>query len=258
MQLPAEALAAERAAAASEARERLRSVGGHAHGCAACESAGSCGAHVPGAAPAAISDAAAPFVSDAAVSTDLPEGVYVNAEGMYTTNPDRPDLATYARVTLARDGEAVPQVHFYGTEAPPSPATDNLEFDAYELPNFALPTEEKLHRLQPFFDMAARVSEALGEASAFASSFDELRVAADEAVGPYRGANGRYRAAKTSMPPQAARGTLALASMYENTDIMLKLREGFAAPPLPTLHLEFDGALDKAVEGKIRSFIYYL
>ena len=102
------------------------------------------------------------------------------------------------------------------------------------------------------------MSAALGEASSFDASFDCLRVAADEAVGPYRGANGRYRAAKTARPPAGARGTLVLASMYENTDIMLKLREGFSVPSVPTLHLEFDGALDKAVEDKIRSFVYYL
>lgn len=213
--------------------------GGHAHGCAACGVGSSCGAHEQ-------------------VPAGLSEGVFLNAEGVFTADSSRPGMATYAHVSPAKDGASMPDVHFYGADAPAAPATDNLEFDAYELPNFAIPADEKLRRLQPFFDAAARVSAALGEASSFDASFDCLRVAADEAVGPYRGANGRYRAAKTARPPAGARGTLVLASMYENTDIMLKLREGFSVPSVPTLHLEFDGALDKAVEDKIRSFVYYL
>lgn len=247
MQLPAEALAAEEAASA-EALSALEGALGH--DCASC-------ADDARKAACDVARAAGRFVPGNA-GEELPQGVFMNAEGMYTTDPTRRDLATYAHITPASDNASAPGVHFYGTSAPSSPATDNLEFDAYKLPNFAISTDEKLRRLEPYFDAMARVVKALGEASPFAASFDDLRAAADQAVGPYRGGNGRYRAAKTAMPPKGARGTLALASMYENTDIMLKLREGFFELPVPALHVGFDGVLDKSIEGKIRSFVYYL
>ena len=51
-------------------------------------------------------------------------------------------------------------------------------------------------------------------------------------------------------------GIITAASMYENTDIVLKLLEDPAGAPV--LRLSFDGTLDQSVEEKLRSFLYYL
>lgn len=126
------------------------------------------------------------------------------------------------------------------------------------LPNFALPTEEKQAVLAKFEQAMTRVSAALGNKSAFADSLKELQAAATRVVGPYRGGNGRYRAAKALVPPCGVKGTLACASMYENTEVMLKLMEATLSLPVPALHVGFDGVLDKTTESKVRSFLYYL
>ena len=47
-----------------------------------------------------------------------------------------------------------------------------------------------------------------------------------------------------------------MASMYENADIMLRLKGTPTEAPL--LHLAFDGALDQGVEDRLRSFLYYV
>ncbi len=44
--------------------------------------------------------------------------------------------------------------------------------------------------------------------------------------------------------------------MYENTDIMLRLKGIPSKAPL--LHLAFDGALDQSIEDRLRSFLYYV
>lgn len=134
----------------------------------------------------------------------------------------------------------------------------SADVDMGALPNFAIPTDEKLLLLKPYREFLSFVSGLLGPRSSFAPSIDELRAAADASVGAYRGGNGRYRSAKLRIPPTGVAGTVAVASMYENTDIMLRLREGFDKPALPTLHLEFDGVLDKGLDEKLGSFLYYL
>lgn len=104
----------------------------------------------------------------------------------------------------------------------------------------------------------AAVHAALGEASAFQPDPEALASAADGVVGSLHAANARYRAAKTRLAPQVARGVLALASMYENTDVILRLEEAAAGLEHPVMHVAFDGALDASIDDRINSFVYYL
>ncbi len=114
---------------------------------------------------------------------------------------------------------------------------------------------DRLHGMHERMDA---VRQALGLASAFADDFDGLRKTADDLVGNLHAANARYRAAKTQLAAGKADGVLALASMYENTDIILQLAEGIHRPPCPVMHLTFDGVLDASIDDKVRSFVYYL
>lgn len=106
----------------------------------------------------------------------------------------------------------------------------------------------------------ARVSEALGAASPFATSPDELVAFADKGMGLYRGGGGRYRYAKQRQLQDGCTGVVTVASMYENTDTILRLHdEGEAAPAAaPVLHLSFDGTLDASSREILNSFLYYL
>lgn len=118
------------------------------------------------------------------------------------------------------------------------------------------PYEEKLAVLDAYERQLREVHRLLGSASPYSEGIDALREAAEKALGSYRGANGRYRAAKERLMAPRVNGIITAASMYENTDIVLKLLEDPAGAPV--LRLSFDGTLDQSVEEKLRSFLYYL
>ena len=118
------------------------------------------------------------------------------------------------------------------------------------------PYEEKLAVLDAYERQLREVHRLLGSASPYSEGIDALREAAEKALGSYRGANGRYRAAKERLMAPRVNGIITAASMYENTDIVLKLLEDPVGAPV--LRLSFDGTLDQSVEEKLRSFLYYL
>ena len=135
-----------------------------------------------------------------------------------------------------------------GATALPAPAEPANE------PSF----EEKTVVLDGFAGLMARVSSALGDATTF-SDPHALEAAADgDLLGSYIGANGRYRAAKSQVTSHAADGVIIAASMYENTDIVLKLGQKPSDFAAPVLRLSFDGTLDASVDEKLRSFLYYV
>lgn len=115
--------------------------------------------------------------------------------------------------------------------------------------------QERIALLDRFESQMAQASERLGAASPY-DDFAELRTVADEVMGNYRGANGRYRAAKARVAGARADGVVTAASMYENTQLVLNLKA--ADSGVPTLNLSFDGALDHTLEERIGSFLYYL
>ncbi len=53
-------------------------------------------------------------------------------------------------------------------------------------------------------------------------------------------------------------GRVEAASMYENVDMVLRLREQELALSPAILHLNFDGTLDAGSAEKLRTFLYSL
>lgn len=119
-----------------------------------------------------------------------------------------------------------------------------------------LPQDQWHAVLERLVGMMQQVADALGDMSAYASDHSQLRQIATDALGQFAGANARYRYAKAVQAGQRADGVVAVASMYENADIMLRLKSAPCQAPL--LHLAFDGALDQSVEERLRSFLYYV
>ncbi len=83
---------------------------------------------------------------------------------------------------------------------------------------------------------------------------------ADETIGYYAGAFGRYRSVKPLGSLSKANGIISVTSMYENTGISLEIlqkrRNGDGT--LPMLTLTFDGNRNKADETKVESFLFYI
>jgi predicted CoA-substrate-specific enzyme activase len=109
------------------------------------------------------------------------------------------------------------------------------------------------------YDIAA-IAAGLAEESPFARDLDSLAARANQTVGYYAGAHGRYREAKLLDDLEGIDGIITVASMYENTAIVLNvLHKGFAREALkPVLNLSFDGNRNENDETKIESFMYYL
>lgn len=147
--------------------------------------------------------------------------------------------------------------------AQPQLATEPLEVSAaveadplFGAEQRTLPQDQWHVVLERLVGMMQQVADALGDMSAYAPDHSQLRQIATDALGQFAGANARYRYAKAVQAGQRADGVVAVASMYENADIMLRLKSVPCQAPL--LHLAFDGALDQSVEERLRSFLYYV
>ena len=104
------------------------------------------------------------------------------------------------------------------------------------------------------------LAHALGSYSPFASHPNRLCDLADESVGHYAGAFGRYRQARLLEAMPTIQGVITVASMYENTGISLGILHNRLAGEnsLPILNLCFDGNRNMNDQAKLDAFIYYL
>ncbi|BBO78562.1 activase [Desulfosarcina widdelii] len=120
--------------------------------------------------------------------------------------------------------------------------------------------EEHIRSLNRFADDIRTVSDCLGQESPFEKNIDFLVNSADNTVGYYSGAFGRFRAAKVSGGRCRFDGIITVASTYENTGISLNiLHNAFAQEGAkPVLNLTFDGNRNENDITKWDSFLYYL
>ena len=143
--------------------------------------------------------------------------------------------------------------HAHATDAP-----DPNDIPAAELDRRAA----LLDVLKAKMSEAARtIAKRVGEdAVPFAADFAELTAAADGLLPRFAGGNARYRIAKQICESRRSAGVVTAASLYENADTMLRLKEdshAYAAEA-PVLHLNFDGTLDVGITEKLSSFLYYV
>ncbi len=184
------------------------------------------------------------------------------AEYLWFIWEDGCDEAKHQKVT----GGLIPMMGETGTHAHASHAslaTGPLEVSQAVKENPLFGAEQRTlaqdvwhEKLDRYANWMQQVSDALGAASTFSADRAELRSLATDALGSYAAGNGRYRYAKAVQAGRGADGVIVAASMYENTDIMLRLKGIPSKAPL--LHLAFDGALDQSIEDRLRSFLYYV
>ncbi|WP_322155382.1 acyl-CoA dehydratase activase [Paratractidigestivibacter sp.] len=98
------------------------------------------------------------------------------------------------------------------------------------------------------------------DANPFAANAAQLTAEADRLLPRFAGGNARYRIAKQITESRRSAGVVTAASLYENADTMIRLKEDSPAyaPAAPVLHLNFDGALDAGIAEKLSSFLYYV
>ena len=112
--------------------------------------------------------------------------------------------------------------------------------------------------LQALAEGILAVSRSLGKHSPFEKELDRLVRTADETVGYYAGAYGRYRQAKLLLSPAGIDGIITLTSTYENTGVALGILQRALTNGVPALNLTFDGNCDENDQARLESFIHYL
>ncbi|MUM78501.1 CoA activase [Pseudodesulfovibrio sp. F-1] len=119
-------------------------------------------------------------------------------------------------------------------------------------------TAHRGRRLFEFQRLIRLVGEELGPQGHFESDLEAPMLRADDRLGYYDGAFGRYRSAKIEGAPQALDGIIAVSSMYENTGISLEILRKQPCEGKPFLSLTFDGNPNENDRIKTDSFIHYL
>ncbi len=102
------------------------------------------------------------------------------------------------------------------------------------------------------------LSRVMGDKTSFTADFFELTRIANKLIGYYSGMNGRYRYAKSHSDSVHVDGVITMASMYENTGIMLNILKKDDERKTPVLNLTFDGNENDNDRIKIDSFMYYI
>ena len=120
--------------------------------------------------------------------------------------------------------------------------------------------EKHIRLLKRFAGDIQIVSGCLGQESPFERDVGSLVKGADNTVGYYSGAFGRFRAAKALCGLHYIDGVITVASTYENTGISLSiLQNAFSQKKQkPILNLTFDGNRNENDITKWESFLFYL
>ncbi|TQD27649.1 acyl-CoA dehydratase activase [Methanolobus vulcani] len=115
-------------------------------------------------------------------------------------------------------------------------------------------------KLDVFKGFISDISNSISGCSPFEKDLDDLIVRADNTMGYYAGAFGRYRGSKILGELEGMDGVITVTSMYENTGILLNtLHKGFENENnKPVLNLTFDGNKNENDESRVESFLYYL
>ena len=112
--------------------------------------------------------------------------------------------------------------------------------------------------LKKLEDHMHTISRILKDESPFENDLSRLVALADQAVGYYAGANGRYREAKMRCDLTNIDGIIHVMPMYENTGIALGILHQQFESKKPVLNLTFDGNPNENDQTKMDAFLRYL
>lgn len=102
-----------------------------------------------------------------------------------------------------------------------------------------------------------QLSAALGTASPYSRDISSLFATAEQYLHSFSAANGRYRFAKAVDFGKYADAVLMLVPRYENTAMMLQLRNVAEVCKAPLFELSLDGDWDESGKSRLQSFLYY-
>lgn len=113
------------------------------------------------------------------------------------------------------------------------------------------------HLLASLSSRMNQISSALGSRNTFSTDLKELKAIAEHHLPDFAGGNGRYRYAKAMQMGKHASAVLTLAPRYENTAMVLEMRQLAQNCPAPLYPISLDHDWDESSWTRLRSFLYY-
>ncbi len=101
------------------------------------------------------------------------------------------------------------------------------------------------------------LSSVLGSISPYCKNIGSLFETAEKYLNSFSAANGRYRFAKAVDMGESADAVLTLAPRYENTAMVLQLRNISSVCKAPLFEISLDGDWDESGKSRLKSFLYY-
>lgn len=119
-----------------------------------------------------------------------------------------------------------------------------------------LPKKIWRKRLDKLHEMRKAIHIDLGALSPYSTNWKELTSFANNGIGNFAGAGGRYRFAKMRQISSKVDGIIAASSLYENTDMIIRLLQ--QQLDCPVLYAGLEGSLNKTIFDMLDSYLYYL
>ncbi len=108
-----------------------------------------------------------------------------------------------------------------------------------------------------YITILEKLSELLKENSIYSSNFKELQEITNRELPMFSGGNGRYRYAKAIQMSEKVNAVLLLSPRYENTSMILEMRDIQNICKAPVYDIRLDHDFDENAWSKLKSFLYY-
>ena len=102
-----------------------------------------------------------------------------------------------------------------------------------------------------------RINKIFKEDSPYSDDFKELQQIANRELPMFSGGNGRYRYAKAIQMSKKVNAVLLLSPRYENTSMILEMRDIQNSCKTPVYDIKLDQDFDENAWSKLKSFLYY-
>ena len=115
----------------------------------------------------------------------------------------------------------------------------------------------KTSEVQKYADKLQALGQKLKDYNVYSSSFEQLSEIADRYLPQFAGGNGRYRYAKAIQMGEVVDAVLSMAPRYENTAMVLEMRELKEHCHAPVYEISLDHDWDESAWSRLKSFLYY-
>lgn len=110
---------------------------------------------------------------------------------------------------------------------------------------------------EKYISYLEQISDVLKENSPYSHHFNRLLAIADTYLPKFSGDNGRYRYAKAIEISERVNAVLMLSARYENTAMILEMRDIQNVSKAPVYDIKLDHDFDENSWSKLKSFLYY-